>query len=195
MASCLGPSTRPGDLQSAGKQERFRMRLFPMKSCPARVLFAQAGAALALAALIGGCGDNYRPVVTPIGTNGPPAQVQSYAIVVSTTGTSTPGVVTIIDYSGDSIMTEAAIGPGPRPSSLWIQPAPQVTRSIATERCPILPLAPICRPRTSRNPRCLPQRSRLTCFRHPMGFSQPTSTATWSISLTGRLRPLCSRSL
>lgn len=84
-----------------------------MKSCPARVLFAQAGAALALAALIGGCGDNYRPVVTPIGTNGPPAQVGSYAIVVSTTGTTTPGVVTIIDYSGDSILTEAPIGPGP----------------------------------------------------------------------------------
>ncbi len=90
------------------------MRLFPMKSCPARVFFAQAGAALALAALIGGCGDNYRPVVTPIGTSGPPAQVTSYAIAVSTTGSSTPGVVTIIDYSGDSIMTEASIGPGPR---------------------------------------------------------------------------------
>ena len=90
------------------------MRLFPMKSCPARVLFAQAGAALALAALIGGCGNNYRPVVTPIGTNGPPAQATSYAIVVSTTGSSSPGEVTIIDYSGDSIMTEAPIGPGPR---------------------------------------------------------------------------------
>lgn len=85
-----------------------------MKSCPARVLFAQAGAALAVAALIGGCGDNYRPVVTPIGTNGPAAQVTSYAIVVSTTGSSTPGVVTIIDYSGDAIMTEAPIGPGPK---------------------------------------------------------------------------------
>lgn len=85
-----------------------------MKSCPARVLFAQAGAALALAAFIGGCGNNYRPVVTPIGTNGPPPQAQSYAIVVSTTGPSTPGVVTIIDYSGDSIIDETPIGPGPR---------------------------------------------------------------------------------
>ncbi len=90
------------------------MRLYPMKSCPARVLIAQAAAALALAALIGGCGNNYRPVVTPIGTNGPPAQVGSYVIVVSTTGASTPGVVTIIDYSGDSILDEAPIGPGPR---------------------------------------------------------------------------------
>ncbi|MGD1107074.1 MAG: hypothetical protein ABR865_08505 [Terracidiphilus sp.] len=85
-----------------------------MKSCPARVLIAQAGAALVFAALLGGCGDNYRPVVTPIGTNGPPAQPSSYTVVVSTTGASTPGVVTIIDYSGDSILTEAQIGPGPR---------------------------------------------------------------------------------
>jgi len=90
------------------------MRLFPMKSRPARVLFAQAGAALAFAALLGGCGDNYRPVVTPIGTNGPPAQPTSYTIVASTTGSLTPGVVTIIDYSGDSILTEAQIGPGPK---------------------------------------------------------------------------------
>ncbi|MGA2754902.1 MAG: hypothetical protein ABSE53_14170 [Terracidiphilus sp.] len=85
-----------------------------MKSCPVRVLFAQAGAVLAFAALLGGCGDNYRPVVTPIGTNGPPAQPTSYTIVASTTGALTPGVVTIIDYSGDSILTEAQIGPGPK---------------------------------------------------------------------------------
>jgi DNA-binding beta-propeller fold protein YncE len=85
-----------------------------MKSCPARVRFAQAGAALAFAALLGGCGDNYRPVVTPIGTNGPPAQPISYTIVASSTGALTPGVVTIIDYSGDSILTEAQIGPGPK---------------------------------------------------------------------------------
>ena len=31
----------------------------------ARVLFAQIGAALAIAAFVAGCGDNYRPVVTP----------------------------------------------------------------------------------------------------------------------------------
>lgn len=90
------------------------MRLFLKKAGPSRVLFAQAGAALVLAGLIGGCGDNYRPVVTPIGTNGPPGQPTSYAIAVSNTGTNSAGVVTIIDYSGDSIMTEAPIGPGPR---------------------------------------------------------------------------------
>ncbi len=90
------------------------MRLNQMKLCPARVRFAQAGAALALVALIAGCGDNYRPVVTPISTNGPPSQPTSYTIAVSTTGSLTPGVVTIIDYSGDSILNETPIGPGPR---------------------------------------------------------------------------------
>ncbi len=65
------------------------MRLFPMNASRARAAFAQIGviiAAVAVSALIGGCGDNYRPVVTPVTTNGPPAQPSSYAVVVSTTG-------------------------------------------------------------------------------------------------------------
>jgi YVTN family beta-propeller protein len=84
-----------------------------MNAGQARVLFAQVGAALAVAVLIGGCGDNYRPVVTPVNSSGPPAQPTSYAIVVSSAGATEPGIVTIIDYSGDSIMVEAPIGVGP----------------------------------------------------------------------------------
>ncbi|HVU47316.1 MAG TPA: hypothetical protein VHD85_14390 [Terracidiphilus sp.] len=84
-----------------------------MNSGQARALLAQAGVALAVSALIAGCGNNYRPVVTPITPSGPPPQVTSYVVVVSTTGASTPGVATIIDYSGDSIMAQAPIGPGP----------------------------------------------------------------------------------
>jgi len=79
-----------------------------------RVFFAHIGAAIAIAAFLAGCGDNYRPVVTPVNTSGPPAQPTSNVVVVSTTGATTPGVVTIIDYSGDAIMTEAPIGPGPK---------------------------------------------------------------------------------
>ncbi len=90
------------------------MRLFSLKSSRARMLFAQAGAALAVAALVGGCGDNYRPVINPINSNGPAPQAISYTIVVSSTGSTTPGVVTFIDYSGDAIMNETPIGPGPR---------------------------------------------------------------------------------
>jgi YVTN family beta-propeller protein len=78
------------------------------------VLFAHVGAALAVAVFLGGCGDNYRPVVTPITSSGPPAQPTSYAIVVSTTGPTTPGVVTIIDYSGDSVLNYTPIGVGPK---------------------------------------------------------------------------------
>lgn len=89
------------------------MMLFPTNTRQVRVLFAQAVAALAVAALVAGCGDNYRPVVTPVNSSGPPAQPSSYTIVVSSTGTTTPGVVTMIDYSGDSVLNETPIGPGP----------------------------------------------------------------------------------
>ncbi len=84
-----------------------------MNSGQARTLLAQAGVALAVSALIAGCGNNYRPVVTPITPSGPAPQVTSYVVVVSTTGTTAPGVATIIDYSGDAIMAQAPIGPGP----------------------------------------------------------------------------------
>jgi DNA-binding beta-propeller fold protein YncE len=90
------------------------MKLSSINARRARVLFPQAGLALVVAVVVGGCGDNYRPVVTPVNGSGPPAQPTSYAIVVSTTGPGTSGVVTIIDYSGDSIMNETPIGPGPK---------------------------------------------------------------------------------
>lgn len=89
------------------------MSLFPMKSGQVRALLAEAGAALAAAVLIAGCGNNYRPVVTPVPSSGPAAEVSSYAVVVSDTGPGLPGVVTIIDYSGDSILAEAPIGVEP----------------------------------------------------------------------------------
>jgi YVTN family beta-propeller protein len=97
------------------------MRLFSMISSQGRTLLAQAGGALAIAVLVAGCGDNYRPTVTPVGTSGPAAQPTSYVVVVSsppssevTCGSaSSDGIVTLIDYSGDTIMTEATIGPEP----------------------------------------------------------------------------------
>ncbi|HEY1649787.1 MAG TPA: hypothetical protein VGF96_17520 [Terracidiphilus sp.] len=90
------------------------MRLFPMISGQVRVLLAEAGAALVVSALIAGCGNNYRPVVTPITPSGPAAQPDSNVVVVSSTSSTTPGVATIIDYSGDTIMAEAPIGIGPQ---------------------------------------------------------------------------------
>jgi YVTN family beta-propeller protein len=94
------------------------MRLFRMNFGQARVRLVQVGAVLAAAVLVAGCGNNYRPTVTPINSNGPASQPSSYAVVVSapasaTPGVELPGIATIIDYSGDAIMATAAIGPGP----------------------------------------------------------------------------------
>ena len=89
------------------------MRLFPMNAGQTRARMVQAGAVLLAVALAAGCGSAYRPVVTPIGTNLPAAQVQSYAVVVSSPSPTTPGIVTIIDYSGDTVLDEVPIGPGP----------------------------------------------------------------------------------
>jgi DNA-binding beta-propeller fold protein YncE len=97
-------------------------------------------AAAALLVLVGaaGCGSQYRPVINPVVPTGPPAQPTSYAVVFSQPGlvpptdpslppTSppcpasggvftaypNPGVVTILDFSGDSIMALANVGNGP----------------------------------------------------------------------------------
>ena len=85
-----------------------------MKFGQTRVRLVQAGAAFAAAALIAGCGNNYRPVVTPVNPSGPAAQPQSYAVVVSAPSTTAAGIVSIIDYSGDTVMVSGIpIGPGP----------------------------------------------------------------------------------
>jgi DNA-binding beta-propeller fold protein YncE len=89
------------------------MRLFPLSSGRARVRLVQAGTALVAAALIAGCGNAYRPVVTPINPSGPAAQPTSYAVVVSAPSPTSAGIVTIIDYAGDTVMAVAPIGPGP----------------------------------------------------------------------------------
>jgi DNA-binding beta-propeller fold protein YncE len=85
-----------------------------------RVRLMQTMAAVAAAGMISGCGSNYRPVVTPINPSGPAAQPQSLAVVISSPSpaTSAPGVATIIDYSGDSIVAQSPIGPAPIAFSL-----------------------------------------------------------------------------
>jgi DNA-binding beta-propeller fold protein YncE len=89
------------------------MRLFSMSLGQARMRLVQGGAAFAAVALIAGCGSTYRPVVNPITPSGPAAQPSSYAVVVSAPSTTTPGIATIIDYSGDSVLALAPIGNGP----------------------------------------------------------------------------------
>ena len=68
---------------------------------------------LAMAALAG-CGNTYRPVVTSINPVGPAAQPTKYAAAISTTGPNTPGLFTLVDFSGDTVLITASIGPDPR---------------------------------------------------------------------------------
>ena len=72
-----------------------------------------AALALVIAALVDGCGAGYRPVVTPINPSGPAPQPTSLAVVVSSPAPTAPGVATIIDYSGDTIVAQSPIGVGP----------------------------------------------------------------------------------
>src|SRR5580765_789496 len=71
--------------------------------------------ALAAAALgsMAGCGNTYRPVVTAINPVGPAAQPQKYAVVISDPGNNLPGLVTIVDFSGDTVLITANVGVAP----------------------------------------------------------------------------------
>jgi DNA-binding beta-propeller fold protein YncE len=71
-----------------------------------------AAAGVTLAALLG-CGNQYRPVITSINPVGPAGQPQKYAVAISSTGANTPGLVTIVDFSGDSVLITAQVGVNP----------------------------------------------------------------------------------
>lgn len=79
----------------------------------ARARLVQAGVGLGAAILVAGCGAGYRPVVTPINPSGPAAQPNSLAVTISAPSPTSPGIATIIDYSGDTIVAQAPVGPGP----------------------------------------------------------------------------------
>ena len=89
------------------------MSLFPLNARRKRVWLIQAGAAIVVAALVGGCGSTYRPVVTPINPSGPAAQPSALVAVVSSPSPTSAGVATILNYAGDTVMAQAPIGPGP----------------------------------------------------------------------------------
>ncbi len=68
--------------------------------------------AAALASILG-CGNTYRPVVSAINPVGPAAQPTKYAIAVSSPSPTSPGLVTIVDFSGDTVLITANLGVAP----------------------------------------------------------------------------------
>jgi YVTN family beta-propeller protein len=75
-------------------------------------IYSFAFGAAVLASLTG-CGNTYRPVVTAINPVGPAAQPQKYAVAVSNPGSGLPGLVTIVDFSGDTVLITANVGVAP----------------------------------------------------------------------------------
>jgi DNA-binding beta-propeller fold protein YncE len=85
------------------------------------------GGVLALAV---GCGNQYRPVITPIQPTGPASLPSAAVVVMSQPGFdpiagpcangaySTPSIFTLVDFSGDSIAIQANGGNGPLTFSL-----------------------------------------------------------------------------
>ena len=109
---------------------RFRQGTGSVGPLPATIVAGLSAAVLALAA---GCGNQYRPVVTPINPTGPAGQPAAYVTVFSQPGItgivgacplsggatySIPSVITLVDFSGDSIQDQAEGGYGPLTFSL-----------------------------------------------------------------------------
>lgn len=81
---------------------------------PKRPWMAAAGLPMLIAVF--GCGNTYRPVVTPISPTGPAPQSGALVAVLSVPssgGAVSPGMATIVDFSGDSILAQAFVGPSP----------------------------------------------------------------------------------
>ena len=68
--------------------------------------------AVALASVLG-CGNTYRPVVSAINPVGPAGQPTKYAIAVSSPSSTSPGLLTIVDFSGDTVLINANVGVAP----------------------------------------------------------------------------------
>ena len=88
-----------------------------MRMAAAAVLAAGVG-------MIAGCGNSYRPVLATIGAVGPAGQPTKYAVAVSTptppgnpcplTGQPTSnGLLTMVDFSGDTVLVTAQLGANP----------------------------------------------------------------------------------
>jgi hypothetical protein len=83
-------------------------------------LAATAVLTISLAAVLStvGCGNQYRPVVSAIGPVGPAGQPTKYAVAVSSPSPTSLGLLTIVDFSGDTVLSTPQILTNPTYFSL-----------------------------------------------------------------------------
>ncbi len=84
---------------------------FPAETLPRMLLASLALASVLLPAF--GCGNQYRPVVTATNPVGPAPQPQKLAIAVAQPAGSANGLLSFIDFSGDTLLTNAFVGQRP----------------------------------------------------------------------------------
>lgn len=70
---------------------------------------AYVAAASVVAVFTAGCGASYRPVVSAINPVGPAGQPTKYAVAISSPAPGAPGLVTIVDFSGDTVLATPSI--------------------------------------------------------------------------------------
>ena len=103
MGALLQPATDVYKIQLARLASRSDRRFFSISG---------SGFLLSVGALFFalGCGNSYRPVVTAINPVGPAGQPQKYAVAISQPTAKGNGLLTIVDFSGDSILINATLG-------------------------------------------------------------------------------------
>jgi hypothetical protein len=67
------------------------------------------GSAAVLSVLAAGCGNQYRPVVSAINPVGPASQPTKYAIAISAPSLTSPGLLTFVDFAGDTVLSTPQI--------------------------------------------------------------------------------------
>jgi len=67
------------------------------------------GSAAAATLALAGCGAQYRPVVSAINPVGPASQPTKYAVAISNPGSNSPGLLTIVDFAGDTVLSTPQI--------------------------------------------------------------------------------------
>jgi YVTN family beta-propeller protein len=74
---------------------------------------AAAAGLTACVGMLAGCGNSYRPVLATIGVVGPAGQPTKYAIAVSSPSPTSNGLMTMVDFSGDTVLVTATLGVNP----------------------------------------------------------------------------------
>ena len=85
--------------------------LYSLRSA-ARSIAGYIFSAVVLSSLIG-CGNTYRPVVSAINPVGPAGQPQKYAVAVASAPNGQPGLMTLVDFAGDTILVTPNVGVNP----------------------------------------------------------------------------------